>query len=165
MSTEEPFSREKFRAIFSQCMDTLKRHGFVPPPAPEVDLRFIDVFERSCSDWFDHVTPKQVSTPPKKIELSQKQMDEITLECARFFVEGGVKYVHGNESLNCIRGAIVDVLKAMGYEDPGMFYVGPLWGCYKNWEEGARLGDCTDDWIRSVREWYKKSYPDLFEAA
>lgn len=169
MSNENHLSREIFDTIVCGCMAVLERHGFAPQPVPQIDSRFSDIFEDICFGWFGDVAPKP-KTPAlakRKTGLIQKQIDQITLECALVFTQQGVKDVHYNESLNHIRGSIADILEAMGYENPDTlcFASQPGWGCYKLWEEVARQEGLDDQKISENRKWFKENRSEHYEAA
>ena len=168
MSEEKSLSRGKFDAIVNGCMAVLEKHGFTPKPVLQTDSRFSDIFEDTCFGWFGDVAPKpKLPVPPKrKTNLTQKQMDQMTLECALVFVQQGVKNVHYNESLSHIRGSIADVLEAMGYENPDALYYSsqPGWGCYKLWEEVARQEGLDGEKISETRKWFRENHSKHYEA-
>ncbi len=167
MSDKKPLPRAKFEAIVRGCMAVFKRHGFTPQPVQQTDSRFSDIFEDICFGWFGDVAPKPEipASPKRKINLAQKQMDQMTLECALVFVQQGVKHVHYNESLNHIRGSIADLLEAMGYENSEkLCYASqPGWGCYKLWEEVARQECLEADKIVETRKWFRENRTEHYE--
>ena len=170
MSNKRPLSRKKFDIIVLGCMAVLEKHGFTSRPVPKVDTRIIDIFEDICFGWFKNVSSKpKIPAPPKrKTNLTQKQMNQMTLECALVFVQEGIKDVYYAESLNYIRRSIANVLKAMvgcKNSDALCFTYQPGWGCYKLWEEVARQEGLGDQKIAEIRKWFKENQSKHYETA
>ena len=168
MSNEELMPREKFNFIFSECMVVLKSYKFTPQTdVPQTNSRFSDIFEEICFGWFGGVTPKPKipATPRRKTGLTQRHMDQMTLECALILAQQKVGDVHYNESLEHIRCAIAEILEKMGYKKPeDLCSAKPKWGCYKLWEEVARYDGVNNKEIEETRKHFKKNQPEHYEA-
>ena len=163
MGENSTVPRHVFNTIVTQCLAILARHGFTPRYMPS-DTQFRDVFEQHAFvGWFGEVTPtqRQMAGWPVETDLTPRQLDQITLECALAFGRAGMQGVRYNESLNCIRSTIADVLETMGYQKPPLHY--QRWGCYKRSEELYRLDGRSEEEINTSRAWWKERFSQFYE--
>lgn len=161
---------EKFHAIVNGCMAVLEKHGLTPQPPPSTDVRFRNIFKDRCFDFYciDVAEGLDAPMPSKlKINLTGKQLDQIALECALVFLREGMKDMHYNESLNCLRATIEDVIVEMGYDRYSFRRDIPpqIWSCYQLWEEVARRDFLDNREIAERRRWSREKYREYYEAA
>jgi hypothetical protein len=166
--TEKLFPREQFETIVKGCLSVLEKYGFTPQPVVQTDLRFSEIFEKNCFGWFGGLSPKPkvAGLPTRQLSLTLRELNHLTLECALVFVKHGVKDVHYNESLNTIRMTIVNALEEMRYDtSKSHYFAWSAWGCYKLWEEVARVEGLDEQEITQFRKWSKENIPQHYEAA
>jgi hypothetical protein len=158
------FSRTAFDAIVHDCMEFLKQKGFTALPVTADDTQFSDVFEK-WFDWFGQLEPKV--RVPKSVkrshDLTQRELDLMTLDCALIHIQHGVKDVSYVEPLNNIRGTIFEVLDVMNYDFRKLPRPRYHWGCYKQWEEVARADGRAQEWIADIRLYCKNEQPEFYE--
>ncbi len=165
MDDERPLPREKFDAIIRGCLAVLTQHGFVCSSS-HIDPCVKDIFLDVCFGFFGEVEPEDITREIKRVTgLTQKQLDEITLECASIFARYQVKDTSCGEGLNHIRRTIADLLGHMGFEKPDELCqpTHSRWGCHKKWEEVAQQDGLDGKRVAEIREECKRRWPEHYE--
>ncbi|HET8575361.1 MAG TPA: hypothetical protein VFM02_04320 [Candidatus Paceibacterota bacterium] len=151
---------EKLDICLDGCMKVLTKYGFVP-------LHFRDELKGMFCElvYCDEsmAAQQKISDPrhSRRAQITQGEVDKITLECAMVFVPfyrknfpGSVSDAWSSYRLNILRCVVVDFIGKMGYEiDDGMYssYI-PFFWSYKLWEDLARKCGLSEEEILEMRQ-------------
>jgi hypothetical protein len=85
-----------------------------------------------------------------------RQLDLLTLDCAKIYAKHGIKSAYFDEALNGIRLTIRQLLENFGYVFLWDFGGHTPWGCYTEWPELARECGLSAKEITTTCEEHRK---------